>query len=146
MPERFLPSGLVSDPRRARRIYRSQNAIWIWLGIAAFVGAIAFFLDPATADDSSAGRLLSGGIEQFYYGMLGVGGVVISYGVWRLDPRAEIIGHLFVGVSVFITGLAIVFNLGAVVSGLTLLGIGIANAFRIYYLWTVAPKRSDVTP
>jgi hypothetical protein len=146
MPERHFPAGFETGPSRARRLYRSQNAIWLWLGVATVLGAIAFFVDPATADESAVGRLLDGTIQTLYYVMLGIGGGVIFYGVWRVEPRSEIIGHLFVGTSVFITALAIITVAGVVVSGLTLLGVAIANAFRIYYLWSVAPRRGDDLP
>jgi hypothetical protein len=146
MPERHFPSGFETGPSRARRLYRSQNAIWLWLGVATVLGGVAYFIDPSTADASAVGQLLDGPVKTFYYALLGIGGAVIFYGVWRVEPRSEIIGHLFVGISVFITALAIIIVAGVAVSGLTLLGIAIANAFRIYYLWSIAPRRGDELP
>lgn len=135
----FPPVGF--SPERVRRMYRAQNAIWLWIGFATLLASIAWVIDPATADSSAAGRALDGVLEAAYFVLLALGGGIIGYGVWFMEPRAEIIGHLFMGVGVFITSLAILTSTGVVVSGLTLFGIAVANAFRIYYLWSVAPRR-----
>lgn len=144
MPYRHLPASVLGDPKRARRLYRSQNSIWLWLGVAAVLGSVAYFIDSASAENSAAGRLLSGWIEVVYYTMLGLGGGIIFLGVWKLDARTEIIGHLCVGMAVFITSLSILISVGgAAVSGLTLLGVACANVSRIYYLWSIAPRKDD---
>lgn len=122
-------------------MYRHQNSLWIWVGVAAALSFIGFLLDPKEAERSAADQALDAPLDLVYHVALLIGGVVILRGVWTVAPRAEIIGHLLIGVSIMVTAVSIFTSVGAVASGLILLGIAFANASRIYYLWTVTPRK-----
>lgn len=135
MPE---TSPAVSQTRTLR-YYRAQNAIWLWLGLAAQLALVAWILDPAAeARDSAIGRQLSGPLDDAWHVLLGVGGVFISYGIWWLRVRAEIVGHLCIAVAVGVNCVAILVTVGLASSALILFGVAAASAFRMWYLWIAA--------
>lgn len=132
---------LTSSPpiKRARRLYRAQHAIWLWLGAAAVVSLLAWFIDPAgEAQRSAIGRELNNGIDDLWHVLLGVGGAAVFYGVWSTKVRAEIVGHLFIGVAVLINAVAVTHVTGLTSTAFVLYGVACANGFRIWYLTTVA--------
>lgn len=125
--------------RRVRFMYRAQHAIWLWLGLAAVVSLVAWFVDPAgEAQRSAIGRELDGAIDDLWHVLLGVGGVAVFYGVWAMRIRAELIGHLFIGIAVLINAVAVTTVTGVTSTGFVLYGIACANGFRIWYLTVVA--------
>lgn len=121
-----------------RGMYRAQNAPTLWLGLAGVLAFVAFLFDPATAESGQAGKLLAGPLEFVYHSFLGVGGALVAWGVWKVRPRAEIIGHTMFAIAVAITSLGILVSLGTIPAGLTLLGVAVANVSRAYFLWTTA--------
>ena len=128
--------------KRAKHLYRAQNAIWLWLGLAAVLSLIGWTIDPAEeAQRSAIGRELRSGLDDLWHILLGVGGAVVYYGVWGMRIRAEIIGHLFVGVAVLINAAAVTLAVGPNPSGLILFGVAFASGFRVWFLVETAPKR-----
>lgn len=132
------PSSIKVSPGQEYRVkwlYRAQNAIWLWLGAAAVMSLIAWLTDPAGESRRSAlGRTLSGPLDEVWHLVLGVGGVLVFAGVWRLAVRLEVIGHLFVALGVFINALAVAAVVGAGPSAFILFGVAFASAGRIWYL------------
>lgn len=121
--------------KRALRRYRAAHAIWLWLGAASVVSMFAWFIDPSgEASRSAIGRQLHSGVDDVWHVLLGAGGVAVFYGVWGMRVRAEIIGHLFIGVAVLINAVAVTTVTGVTSTAFVLYGIACANGFRIWYL------------
>lgn len=127
---------------RARRLYRAQHAIWLWLGLASVVSLVAWYLDPSgEAQRSAIGHELRSGVDDLWHLLLGVGGGAVFYGVWWMRVRAEIIGHLFIGIAVAINAVAVTTVTGVTSTAFVLYGVGCANAFRIWFLVVTSEPR-----
>lgn len=127
---------------RSRRLYRAQNAIWLWLGLAAIVSLAGWLIAPEDeATRSAIGRQLSSGLDDLWHYFLGFGGAAVTFGVWTLRVRAEMIGHLFVAVSVMLNAIAVTAVTGLVASAFILYGVALASGFRVWFLVQVAHDR-----
>lgn len=131
-----------SQVRRSMILYRAQHAIWLWLGTAAILSCIVWFVDRDNAVTHTAlGHALQGPLDDLWNIAWAVGGGMIAWGVWTLRLRAEFIGHVAVSGALAVNTMAIVATNGAEPQAFTIGGIAVASAFRGYFLWRIAPKR-----
>lgn len=140
MPWRAGIPPTVPDAR-ARWLYRALNAIWIWVGLVCVLSAVQFYADPASIARSSIGHALDGPADDLWNIAWGIGGVLITYGVWTMRPAVEIIGHLFLTVAVLTNAIAVLVLLGPGPSAVISLGVGLASMTRVAYLWLTTPHR-----
>src|SRR5688572_18614801 len=66
-------------------MYRIQNMLWVWLGLAGMLACFQFFLDPSSIAETSLGKQLSGPVDDAWNLCFGIGGFVIAAGVWRSE-------------------------------------------------------------
>lgn len=124
------------------RIYRIQNAVWLFLGAAAITSCLSFFLDTETRERSAVGLKLDPTYQYMWNVSWGVGGVLIIFGVWFWNSRVEVIGHIFFGGAILTQALAVFFAVRQFVPTLlTLLGFCAASFFRAYWILKILPRR-----
>lgn len=127
------------NPSSARRLYRAQNLVWIWLGIAAMLQTVAWLVRP------HLGFVLVSHSEVFdalRFALFAIGGLLISVGVWTLERQLEVSGHVLFATGAILNAI-ITFSLPGrqVISLLLLVGLAVASGFRAYYIvrWINAP-------
>lgn len=119
------------DRSHAQRLYRAQNVVWIWLGIAAILSTVAYFerphLGPVLVTDSHAVDLLR-------VLLFAVGGFGISSGIWWIRRIVEVWGHLCFSSGAIITAAAEI-SLGLDPLSIALVsGLAVASALRVWYI------------
>jgi hypothetical protein len=130
--------------RRAVRLYRAQNSIWLWLGLACIAAFVSYYVDPSTVAKSAIGRSLSGPVDEIWNGGFLISGLLIIVGVWTTRAKIEIIGQLFLCASIATDSAAIAILAGVGPSFWTIAAIAIASVFRIYWLiHTTTPQEAD---
>lgn len=117
-------------------IVRRQNRAITFLGLAALVSGLRFWLDPASLDASSVGRALPGPFDEVWSSLYVVGGVLLIIGAQRPAPRVEL-----PGVTLLLT--ALVVNFGGIVAER---GIGSLAQVPVYAaaLWVLLGRRADL--
>jgi hypothetical protein len=139
MPERFYEFMSHTQHRRALLFYRTQNAAWLWLGLAAIVSAINWFSNPeAAAKRSAVGRELSGPWDDLWTISTAIGGVLIIYGIWQFRIRSEIVGHLAFAAGVAVNFVAVLVVFGLTSTSIILGAVCIASGARAWFLWKLA--------
>lgn len=129
------------NEKLAHRLVLARDLIWVFLGLAAVMSCVQFFVDPQSVERSSLGRNLSGSIDDIWNIAWGLGGALIIYGVIARHNRLEIIGQIFFLAGIIPNAIAIVINVGGGPSFWTVLVAGVANVGRLYYLWHTTPRR-----
>lgn len=117
-------------------LYRAQNVIWIWLGLAAVLSAVMYAFRPrlglvATTDS----HLLDVSRELLF----AVGGILIATGVWVIHRAVEIMGHIFFATGALLNTIAVaILPIGTFgshfIGVVTILGVAFASAFRAYFI------------
>lgn len=133
------------NKKRALKLYRAQNGIWLWIGVACIASALQFWLSPEQVAKTAIGRRLEGGIDDAWNLGVMIGGLMIIYGVWTYRPRSEIIGHIFLTASMTINAIAVLTVVRAGLSALLLIAVAIASAVRIYFLVATTPQKERGT-
>lgn len=126
----------ATDHRQALYLYRSQNLIWIWLGMASILSASTYFDRPHLGVVLASKYVLLDIIREVLFA---IGGTLISIGVWKIRRSVEVVGHIFFATGAFLNAIATLtirhIVLGNhIVSIMTLLGISAASAFRAYFI------------
>lgn len=125
----------ATTAKDARSLYRAQNTVWIWLGVAAVISAVSYVLRPHLGPVLVSGSAILDATRAILFA---VGGSLIAAGVWSIRRAFEVVGHIF-----FATGA--VLNVAAafhVPGGVTavgaqvilLLGLAGASAYRAHYI------------
>lgn len=138
MPERFF--GLShTQHKRALMYYRAQNAAWMWLGLAAIVSAINWFIDPEKAAAKSAvGRQLVGPWDDLWTFFTALGGACILVGIWYFRIRLEIVGHFLLTAGIAVNFVAVIVVFGVTSTSIVLGGVCVASGWRAWFLWKLA--------
>lgn len=139
MPERTFSIFTGLQHRRAMRLYRAQESIWLWISLATVLAAIDWARDPsAAAAKSAVGHQLSGPLDDIWIWGMATGGIFIAFGIWFFRIRYEILGHLFLTASVAVNAVAVFREFGVTSTGLVLAAVAVASGARIYFLWQLA--------
>jgi hypothetical protein len=131
----------IEPDARARWLYRALNGVWIFVGFAAVLATVQFYVDPASIGRSSVGRSLSGPLDDLWNVSWAIGGLLIAGGVWAMRPVAEIVGHLFFTVAVITNAASVLVLLGPGPSFWLSVSVAVASASRVVYLWIMTPHR-----
>ena len=149
LPFREAPRPFVAfaatTPKQAYFLYRAQNLVWVWLGVAAVVSTAEYFARPAL------GPVLVTSSETFDVVravVFAIGGFLIATGVWTIRRAFEVMGHILFTTGVLLN-IAALFSVPAVTAGgivqvFLLAGVGFASAYRAYFIvrWIGADVRS----
>lgn len=144
-PESAFKALASLNHKRALKLYRAQNGIWLWIGVACIVSALQFWLSPEQVGKTAIGRRLEGGVDDAWNLGVMIGGVMIIWGVWTYRPRAEIIGHLFLTAAMTANALAVLTVVRAGLSAGLLIAVAVASGFRIYFLVATTPRKERGT-
>jgi hypothetical protein len=121
-----------------------SHAIWIWLGLASVLSGVAWLLDPeGEASRTVLRRQLEGPLDDLWHFGYALGGVIVLYGLVRMRPRAEFIGHVALGSSVLTYAVAIAIELGITPAVMIILGIAVASYLRAGALYVAMPKKGQ---
>lgn len=126
--------------RRARRLYRMQNGVWLALGFAAVLGAITFWTDPESVQKTAIGYSLQGITDDIWNACYMTGGLFIGVGIWRVSHRTEIVGHMFLASGMATNAAAVLAVAGFITNFYTLVAIVIASVLRAWFLWNAEIK------
>ncbi len=134
----------AADHRTAVRLYRAQNLIWAWLGVAAVLSALAYFARPSLGlvevTDSQA-------LDTLRVLLFAFGGVGIATGVWTIHRVLEVWGHVFFSSGAIMTAAATATLPGQqLISVMTVLGLAFASAYRVYFIIKWIGSGPDVPP
>lgn len=149
MPEHLYQKLAQEGHKRALKLYRVQNSLWMLLAIASVITFAHWLSDPVGAATAGAlGRELSSPLDDLWNISFGLGGVLIIHGIWSFKSRVEIIGHLLFGGGTMVYALAIAADTiqddrPFAPAAFTVAAISLASAARIYFLWTTTPKKKD---
>lgn len=122
------------DLRAALRLYRAQNIVWVWLGIAAALSALAWLLRPALGPVLISPSEM---VDAIRNGLFCYGGLLIAIGVWWIRRQLEVFGHVLFASGASLTAVvtATAHLPGShVLAVATTAGVAAASAFRAFYL------------
>lgn len=125
---------LLASPRGA---YIAQNAVWLWLALAAILSAVAFFANPASIASSPIGQLIHPYDFIWNAGWL-LSGVLLLVGIVRMHADTEALGLMVFGLSLSIYTVALL-ALNAPLVGLAAYpALILAALLRVAYLVILA--------
>lgn len=126
------------------RLYRWQNAVWLFFGWAAVVSCLTFMLDEQTRKETAVGAQLSLSYQYAWNVSWGVGGALIILGVGWWLQRTEVIGHVLFGGAILTNAIAIFVTVRAFIPTLSVLvGFTLASFFRAFYIFRFLPRRGE---
>lgn len=135
-PPRPYVAFAATSEEQAKYLYRSQNLIWVWLGLAAMLSASVYFARPHLGPVLTSNYAILDDTRELLFAF---GGLFIASGVWSIRRSVEIIGHTFFATGATLNAIASVsirhIVLGShIVSAITLIGIAAASGFRAYFI------------
>lgn len=124
--------------RKAVRLHRAQNFIWVWLGLAATLSAVQYFLQTDTANSAIYSTMPSVFLIVWHV-LFALGGLLIAYGVWTYHPLAEVIGHIFFCAGCLVNCVALLTVIGGGPNFFIVGAAGAASIARAYFIVKTTP-------
>ena len=144
----FLPAQrpfvafMAVDEKHAKRLYRAQNMVWVWLGVSTVLSALAYFFRP------DLGVVLvtkTHWVDLLRVVIFAVGGSFITIGVLAIRRAVEVIGHILFSAGSLITAVATTSFPGPQGLPIVLLvGLALASIFRAFFIsqWIQATNQN----
>jgi hypothetical protein len=124
----------VNGKRRFRTAaaYAFAHVFELWLGIAAILSSVTFFVSPESRERSSVGMALSP-YDLLWTVGYGSGGLLIVYGLFRTRPRFEAAGLSLIAAASALQAIAVlvVRGLPGTAAAAVLLAVAVACAIRV---------------
>jgi hypothetical protein len=117
------------------------DLIWAWLGLAAFLAGLQFFLDPAYIGRTALGRNLTGYFDEGWNLAWTAGGLLLAWGVLRRVPRTELIGLLLLTAAMLVNTIAVAVDIGLSPSLVIIATATVACALRAVFVALTAPRK-----
>lgn len=133
----------VGDHKRALKLYRRAN--WIWLGIAfsAFVSGYQYWIEPDLASGAIDRQLSPLGANVWHVGFI-IAALFLIRGIWWAQVRAEITGHVFLASSL-LTNTVAVYQLAGITPGMMIAFLfAVSSVERARFLWEITPSKKAV--
>lgn len=146
-PEHKYRNGNGGARRQLRNSYLIANAFELFVALLAIVAAISYLLDPQNLSNGTIGHVQFP--DALWFGLYGVGSILVVIGLVRISPRIEVMGLCLFCASVLIQALAIAQLRGwpSAASIAIYTGFAIASILRSYVLVkAVVVYRHDVEP
>lgn len=118
------------------------NIFELWVGAAAFVSAVLFFIQPEALINSSVAHEIGDTLANVWNAFYLTGGVAVLIGLFQPSPRFEIAGLCIVGAAVCTNALAILstFGMRGIGTSLTLLALAAGSWIRAYLVYKASVK------
>jgi hypothetical membrane protein len=117
--------------------YIAANLIWVWLGLAAALAAIAFFVNPASLAASPIGHVLHP-YDYIWNGGFLVSGLMLVVAILFRRPDLEAFGLMAFAGSVLVYTLALIVVGAAAIGVFTYPALVIAALSRVMFLVTAS--------
>lgn len=125
----------ATSSKQAERLYRAQNLIWIWIGVASIISTATYFARPNLGPSLVTSFELFDITRQMLFS---IGGLAIIIGVWTIRRAIEVSGHIFFTTGAIlnvIAALSVPNTTGGHIFGtITLLGIAASSGFRALFI------------
>jgi hypothetical protein len=126
----------AANEKQALYLYRSQNLIWIWLGVASVLAAVSYFSRPTLGVVLVSSSVVLDISRELLFA---IGGIMITAGVWTIRRAVEVLGHIFFATGATLNAIATItiphITVGGhIVTAITLLGVAAASGFRAYFI------------
>lgn len=129
-----------------RRSNASLNIFELWIGIAAILGSIFYFVSPESLLSAALAKQI--GHEWLTFTWNGgylLSGLMLVYGVLRPSPRIEIAGLWIVAATTAINGIAIAVTFGVrgASTVATYMTLAVASMIRARLIYNAAKELQD---